>query len=89
LGKTVPSYRIALEREIKKWEGFSRALRGRDREAFQQMMNACRIYASAAGNATRPVLVEPMFMSILLAHQKMLMEIKKDVESIKQRLSNP
>jgi hypothetical protein len=89
VGKTVPSYRIALENEIKKWEGFSKALRSQDKEAFEQMMNACRIYASAAGNATRPVLIEPMFMSILLAHQKMLMEIKKDLESIKQRFNQP
>ena len=87
MGKTVPSYRMALENEIKRWEGFSKALRNNDREAFEQMMNACQNYASAASNATRPVLLEAMFMSILLAQQKALMEIKKEVESIKQRLN--
>jgi len=89
VGKTVPSYRMALESEIKRWDGFSKALRNDDREAFEQMMNACRNYASAASNATRPVLVEAMFMSILLAQQKVLMEIKREVESIKQRLNQP
>ena len=89
MGKTVPSYRMALESEIKKWEGFSGALRDEDREAFEQMMNACRNYASAASNATRPVLLEAMFMSILLAQQKALMEIKRNVAGIKQRLDQP
>lgn len=89
MGKTVPSYRTALEREIKRWEGFSKALRNDDREAFEQMMNACRSYASAASNATRPVLLEAMFMSILLAQQKALMEIKKEVAAIKQRFTQP
>ena len=89
MGKTVPSYRIALENEIKRWDGFSKALRNDDREAFEQMMNACRNYASAASNATRPVLLEAMFMSILLAQQKALMEIKRDIAGIKQRFNQP
>jgi len=80
---------MALENEIKRWDGFSRALRNDDREAFEQMMNACRNYASAASNATRPVLLEAMFMSILLSQQKALMEIKREVESIRQRLNQP
>ena len=89
MGKTVPSYRMALENEIKKWDGFSKALRNDDREAFEQMMNACRNYASAGSNATRPVLLEAMFMSILLAQQKALTEIKRDIARINQRLNQP
>ena len=89
MGKTIPSYRMALESEIKKWEGFSKALRNDDREAFEEMMNACRNYASAASNATRPVLIEAMFMSILLVQQKALTEIKRDLAHIKQRVSQP
>jgi hypothetical protein len=86
LGRTIPSYRIALENEIQKWEGFSKALRTGDREAFDQMMNACRNYASAASSATRPVLLEAMFMSILLAQQKSILEIKKDIAQLKNRI---
>ena len=84
MGRTVLSYRMALENEIKSWNGFIKALRSDDREAFEQMMNACRSHASAAGNATRPVLLEAMFMSILLTQQKALMGIKKEVAGIKK-----
>ena len=52
VGKTVESYRMALEGEISRWNGFARALRKDDREAFEEMMDMCRGYASEAGNAT-------------------------------------
>jgi len=73
---------MALEREIAKWEGFVRALRRDDRAAFEELMNACRRHASAAGAATRPIVTEAMFMSILLSHQKALTEIKATIEKL-------
>jgi hypothetical protein len=86
LGRTVPSYRQALEEEISHWENFRRALRDRDAEAFDRMMIACRVYASAGGMATRPVLTEAMFMSILLSQRKELMEIRESIERLEKRL---
>jgi len=86
MGRTVPSYRQALETEANRWEGFRRALRGKDLEVFDKMMNACRTYASAAGMATRPILVEAMFMSILLGQQKELMEIRESLERLERQL---
>jgi hypothetical protein len=86
LGRTVPSYRQALEAEIANWEGFRRALRDRDLEAFDKMMNACRIYASAGSMATRPILIEAMFMAVLLSQQKKLMEIAENLEQLEKKL---
>jgi hypothetical protein len=51
MGKTVESYRMALEGEISRWNGFVRALRKDDREAFEEMKDMSRGYASEAGNA--------------------------------------
>jgi hypothetical protein len=88
LGRTVPSYRMIIEREIKRWKGFLKALRADDKVAFEELMNACRCYASAAGAATRPIVTEAMFMSILLSHQKVLREIEATLEKIKSRLQS-
>jgi hypothetical protein len=52
MGKTVESFRIALEGEINRWNGFARALRKPDREAFDELMDMCRSYASAAAQLT-------------------------------------
>ena len=79
MGKTVESYRMALEGEISRWNGFVRALRKDDREAFEEMMDMCRGYASEAGNATNPILFEPFIMSILLAQQKRIRTIEKEL----------
>jgi len=86
MGRTVPSYRHALEREIERWKGFKKGLRGKDAEAFDRMMNACRMFASAGSMATRPILLEAMFMSILLHQEKVLMEIKARLDRLEKRL---
>ena len=85
MGKTVPSYRMALDKEVQRWSGFARALRKEDRTAFEQMMDACRNYASAGSNATRPVMFESMVMSILLHQQKTLNELEKGIDAARKQ----
>ncbi len=82
----VESYRIALEAEINKWNGFARALRKDDREAFEELMDISRGFASEASNVTNPILFEPFVMSILLALQKRILTLEKII-SIKQQVS--
>jgi hypothetical protein len=86
MGKTVESYRMALEGEISRWNGFVRALRKDDREAFEEMMDMCRGFASEAGNATNPILFEPMVMSVLLGQQKRIRAIEKKL-GMKQQVA--
>jgi len=89
MGKTVPSYRQALEREIERWKGFRKGLRRKDAEAFDRMMNACRILASAGSMATRPILLEAMFMSLLLHQEKTITEIKAKLDKLEKQLNQP
>lgn len=89
MGKTVESYRMALEDEIHRWNGFAKALRTEDREAFEALMDACRSYASAGSNATQPILFEPMIMSILLNQQKKLHRLERAIDATKQQSSQP
>lgn len=81
MGRTVESYRMALESEICRWNGFARALRKPDREAFDALMDMCREHASAAGNATNPVVFEPMIISILLAQQLKIQKLEEQLNS--------
>ena len=73
-GKTVESFRLALEGEISKWSGFAGALRKLDREAFDELMGMCRSYALESSNETNPIIFKPMVMSIMLAQSKKLRE---------------
>jgi hypothetical protein len=85
VGRTVESYRMALEDEISRWKGFAKALRTEDREAFDALMDACRLFASAGSNATQPILFEPMVMSILLFQQKKLRRLEKALDATKRQ----
>jgi hypothetical protein len=87
MGRTVESYRMALEDEIRRWNGFAKALRIEDLEAFEALMDACRSFASAGSNATQPILFEPMVLSILLHQQKKLHRLEKELNAIKQHSS--
>ena len=89
MGRTVVSYRQAVEGEITTWEGFRKALRIHDAEAFDKMMNACRLHASAGSMATRPILFEAVVMSILLEQEKALMELAEKLDRIEKRLHQP
>jgi hypothetical protein len=82
MGRTVPTFRAALEDAIRRWDGYRRALRQGDREAFDRMMDACRLHSSASGQATRPDPLEAMFMSILLEHQRKLEALEAKVDRV-------
>ncbi len=85
MGKTVESYRMAIEDEIIRWRGFGKALRIEDKAAFDTLMDACRSFASAGSNATNPILFEPMVMSILLSQQVKICRLEKALDAIKRQ----
>jgi hypothetical protein len=85
MGKTVESYRMALEDEISRWSGFVKALRIEDKIAFDALMDACRNHASAGSNATNPILFEPMVMSILLSQQVKITRLEKALDAVKHQ----
>lgn len=89
MGKTVESYRIALDIELQSWKGFEKALRLDDKEAYEQLTDACRNHASAGSNATRPEVFEPMVMSILLEQQKRLNRLEKELNALKPKPIQP
>ncbi len=87
MGKTVESYRMALEEEIRRWSGFAKALRSVDKEAYEELMDACRSFASAGSNSTQPVIFEPMMLSMLLFQQEKLRKLEKEIDALKQQRS--
>ena len=83
VGRSVESYRIAMEEEIHTWDGFARALRKDDKEAFDELMGMCSCFAVASSNATTPIILEPMIMSILPAQQERIRTLEKKLDAIK------
>ena len=73
---------MALEMEIDGWRCFRKALDDRGREAFDELMDMCRGFASPSGNAANPVVFEPMVMSIILAQGEKISELEYSLNGV-------
>ena len=70
MGRTVPSFRMVIEGFGWEWIEFKRALRGMDKDAFDELMNHARRHAEAGTNMPNPDPFEPTVISILVEHEK-------------------
>ncbi len=80
LGRTVATYRLALESMAQQWNDFRRALRSGDKEAFDALMNRARMHASAATYAISLDPTESALLSMLLEHEKEILALRKELE---------
>jgi len=67
VGRTVPTYRQALEERMKRWEAFGRLLTTpEERAAFELLQSGARRYAAQATFVGSPDLLESILLSVLL-----------------------
>jgi hypothetical protein len=88
MGRTIPSFRIALAMEKEEWKPFRNALDKTDRKKFDEMFDIPRLYTSACSYAVQPVRLYPILMSILLHHFKELTECIKEIERLEAKLNS-
>ena len=82
MGRTIPSFRMALALEQEDWKPFRNALDKSDRKKFDDMWDIPRLYTSACSNSLQLVALHPNnIMSDLSHHYK---ELKKCMEDVKQ-----
>jgi len=83
MGTTVPSYRMAIECEIASWKGFRDGLAGEEeKQAFDDVMDMCRMQAASGSCANNPILFEPMIMSVLLEQQKRIRILQRKMDAL-------
>ena len=88
MGRTIPSYRIASEMEIRKWKPFRKLLDKKDRKAFDEMLSIPRFYNVAGTMACRPVLIHVILMSIIFEHYKQLTKIGNEQSRSMEQVKN-
>jgi predicted CopG family antitoxin len=71
MGRTVPTYRLHLESILGDWMDYRRALREKDREAFDRLLSKARQHASAASYCAH---LDPTVLAIL----SILLEMEKE-----------
>jgi hypothetical protein len=80
MGRTNPTYRDFLDSFAEQHQGFRRALRRAYTGDFDRLFDHARAHADAAGyhNATNPEVA--VLLSILLAHEHELRQLREQVE---------
>ena len=86
MGRTVPSFRPALEHEIESWKDFKRALRPGDQKVFNKLMNFARIHANAGSLSARPLLSEVLFISFAVEQEKKIEMLEKKVKKLEEMI---
>jgi hypothetical protein len=82
MGRTVPSFRPALEHEIESWKDFKRALRAEEQKIFNKLMNYARIHADAGSMSARPMLSEVLFLSFAVEQEKKIEMLEAKVKEL-------
>jgi len=55
MGRTIPSYRLAPERESRKWKIFRQELDKSEKKLFDEMMSYSRLYNAAGYNFLKQI----------------------------------
>ncbi len=86
MGRTVPSFRPALEHEIESWKDFKRALRPEEQKIFDKLMNFARIHADAGSMSARPMLSEVFFISFAVEQEKKIEMLEEKVKELEEKI---
>ena len=68
-----------LEQEVQEWEKFRRALRKEDQQFLDRLFEKARLHVQAEVDASRPWPFETILISILLEHEKALVELRSKI----------
>ena len=72
-----------LEEEIESWKGFPWALRKKDLELWNAMINEVREdFADAVEQSGKSLTTDPFFMALLLAQQRIIKRLKVELRSL-------
>ena len=83
MGRTVPTFTMVLQQEIDSWSKFRRGLRKDDQDALDELFRAAHMQLAGSAYAARAIPFESVAMSMLLAQQRMIKELKEELGKLK------
>jgi hypothetical protein len=85
MGRTVLPFSRVLEQEVQGWRKFRRGLRKEDQQFLDRLFEEARLHVQAGVYASRPWPYETILLSILLEHEKALVELRSKLRSIEKK----
>jgi hypothetical protein len=83
MGRTIPSFRLSLAEEESDWNLFRNRLDRSERKDFDRMFSIPRLYLSACSYAVKPIRIQPILMSMIFHHYKLLIQSINQIEHVK------
>jgi hypothetical protein len=84
MGRTVVPFSQILDQEVLEWQKFRRGLRKEDQQFLDRLFEKARLHVQAGVYASRPWPFETILISILLEHEKALVELKKKLRGLEE-----
>ena len=88
MGRTTPTYRDRLRATREEWADFERALRRRDRDAYETLWEHAHGYADAGGFQNPPEPMDAILLSMLLAQERERQELAARLDALETELND-
>jgi hypothetical protein len=88
MGRTTPTYRDRLRATREEWADFERALRRRDRDAYETLWEHAHGYADAGGFQNPPEPMDAILLSMLLAQERERQELEARLDALETELND-
>jgi hypothetical protein len=85
MGRTVLPFSKVLEQEVQEWKKFRRGLRKEDQQFLDRLFEEARLHVQAGVYASRPWPFETILVSILLEHEKALMDLRSKLRALEEK----
>ncbi len=85
MGRTVLPFSRVLEQEAQEWRKFRRGLRKEDQQFLDRLFESARLHVQAGVYASRPWPFETILVSILLEHEKALVDLRSKLMALEER----
>ena len=87
MGRTVLPFSRVLEQEVQEWRKFRRGLRKGDQQFLDRLFEEARFHVQAGAYASRPLPFETILVSILIEHEKTLVELRSKLKALENKES--
>ena len=87
MGRTVLPFSRVLEQEVQEWRKFRRGLRKGDQQFLDRLFEEARLHVQAGAYASRPLPFETILVSILIEHEKTLVELRSKLKALENKES--
>jgi len=89
MGRTVLPFSRLLEQEVQEWKKFRRGLRKEDQQFLDRLFEEARLHVQAGVYASKPWPFETILISILLEHEKAIVELRSQLQALEEKREAP